>query len=99
MSGTPPFWQGLLHLQRRPHACLLVAGQRAVERPLAFRERPAPLGDATGGRLRIRRRPRAARLAGWDELEVVRVLAADRELDDRGPALDRGAREREAELG
>ena len=86
-SATLLVWQGLPDLQRRAHARGPVALERAVERPLAARELAAPLRDAAGQRLWDDRR-RASRPA-LDDAQVVRVLAADRELDDRraGPDL------------
>src|SRR3954468_16925223 len=74
----------------RPHACALVTRERAVELVAAALEPAGPLAELAGERLGD---------ADPREPEIVRILAADRELDHGMPSLQRRAREREVELG
>ena len=81
--------------QRRGHAARAVVGERAPE-PEAPREKASlELADAAGSGDAD---AVDARAADAPQAEVVLVLAEVRELDDRRPGLDRGARERVAEL-
>ena len=76
----------------------LVALDRAVELPAPLvslpRHSATPPGSVSGTDAMLARAAPSLR-----SLQIVRVLAADRELDDRRARLDRRAREREAELG
>ena len=79
----------------RAHAGGPVAFERAVQPVAAAAQAAVPLADAAGERLLD---PPAAVAVDAGQAQVVRILAAVGELDDRAAGLQLRAREREVEL-